>query len=75
VQAAQARVATRSGHWFPPSLVNNQFATLESPVGEDGVLRVDATQPVAMQCEAVLQWLRPLPSSPGRTSSPMGSTP
>ena len=41
---AQTRVAARSGtHFFSSSLVDSQFATLESPVGEPGVLRVDAT--------------------------------
>ncbi|MGJ7568255.1 gluconokinase [Variovorax sp. GB1R11] len=63
---ALARVAARSGHWFPPSLVSNQFATLESPVGESGVLRVDATQEIILQCEAVLRWLGHLPSLPGK---------
>ncbi len=41
---AQTRVAARSStHFFSSSLVDSQFATLESPVGEPGVLRVDAT--------------------------------
>jgi gluconokinase len=42
VASAQARVASRPGHFFPPALVANQFATLEPPVGEPGVLRLDA---------------------------------
>lgn len=54
---ARARVAARSAHWFPASLVDNQFATLEPPLGEPGVLRVDAAWTVAAQCEAVLRWL------------------
>jgi len=41
---AQTRVAARSStHFFSSSLVDSQFATLESPVGEPGVLQVDAT--------------------------------
>jgi gluconokinase len=40
---AQARVAARAPlHFFPSSLVDSQFATLEDPSGEPGVLRVDA---------------------------------
>jgi len=46
--------------------VANQFAALESPVGEPGVVRVDALLPLAAQCEAVLQALHagvPVPKS------------
>lgn len=46
-EEAERRVAARAGaHMFPASLVANQFATLESPVGEPGVLEVDATAPM-----------------------------
>jgi gluconokinase len=44
---ALQRVAARASHFFSASLVDNQFATLESPVGEPGVLRVDALAPIA----------------------------
>ena len=58
---AQRRVAARAGkHFFPPTLVANQFATLESPVGEAGVLRVDAGLPLQEQREAVMRWLADL---------------
>jgi gluconokinase len=43
---------------FPPSLVESQFATLESPVGEAGVLRMDAALQVAQISELVCAWLR-----------------
>lgn len=56
---AHQRVTARAGaHLFPPSLVDSQFATLESPVGEPGVLRVDATQPLPHLNETVTHWLR-----------------
>lgn len=55
---ARERVAARSGHLFPPSLVASQFATLESPVGESGVLRLDATAPLDQLRDQVLAWLR-----------------
>ncbi|HWT20747.1 MAG TPA: gluconokinase, partial [Variovorax sp.] len=48
---SERRVAARAGageHTFPASLVANQFATLESPVGEPGVLAVDATEPLGV---------------------------
>ena len=55
---ALARVAARSGeHFFPAALVDNQFATLESPTGEAGVLRVDATAPQTALVAQVLAWL------------------
>lgn len=55
---AQARVEARSAaHFFSTSLVQSQFATLESPVGEGGVLRVDATAPLAQLQTQVSQWL------------------
>lgn len=50
------RVSQRE-HFFPATLVENQFATLESPVGEPGVLRLDATGPVAELADAASLWL------------------
>lgn len=55
---AFARVSQRPGHVFPPSLVDSQFATLENPVGEPGVLRVDATEPLETLAAQVSDWLR-----------------
>jgi gluconokinase len=55
---AQARVVARSAtHFFSTSLVDSQFATLESPVGEPGVLRVDARHPVAQLQAQASAWL------------------
>jgi gluconokinase len=42
-QQALQRVAARSGHFYPPSLVASQFEALQDPAGEPGVLVVDAT--------------------------------
>ncbi len=64
IDEAKRRVAARASHFFPASLVDSQFAALESPEGEPGVLRVEATEPVAAQCEAVLHWLAISPYSP-----------
>lgn len=58
-EEALARVRSRgSAHFFAPSLVNSQFATLESPVGEAGVLRVDAVRPLAQLVCEVMDWLK-----------------
>ncbi len=54
---AQARVAGRGAHFFPPALVATQFSTLEPPTGEPGVLRLDALAPPAQITAQVLQWL------------------
>jgi gluconokinase len=55
---ALARVAARAGsHFFCSSLVDSQFATLETPSGEAGVLQVDATLPISRLQQQVHQWL------------------
>jgi gluconokinase len=57
-EQAQIRVAARShAHIFPTTLVDSQFATLESPVGEPGVLRVDALMPLTQLQSEVVAWL------------------
>lgn len=57
---ALARVASRTSdgsHFFPATLVDNQFATLEVPTGEVGVLTVDATTPLPELVAQVRAWL------------------
>jgi gluconokinase len=52
------RVLTRGAHFFAVSLVDSQFETLESPVGEPGVLQLDATAPLDALETSVCNWLR-----------------
>ncbi|MGM9491920.1 gluconokinase [Ideonella sp. YS5] len=55
---ALQRVASRgAAHFFSTDLVDNQFATLERPDGEPGVLRVDATAPLPALTAEVVTWL------------------
>lgn len=55
---AERRVAARAAaHMFPASLVASQFATLESPEGEAGVLTVPADAPLPVSVQAVQDWL------------------
>lgn len=54
---ALQRVRARPAHFFSTALVDSQFATLESPVGETGVLRLDASSPVEALVQEVLLWL------------------
>lgn len=56
--SARARLEARNAHFFAPSLVDSQFAALESPVGEAGVLRLDALAPLAYLQAETSAWLR-----------------
>lgn len=52
------RVAARAGkHFFSIALVESQFQTLESPVGEEGVLKLDALLPVSQLEAQATAWL------------------
>lgn len=64
-EQARERVAARPGHVFPVSLVDSQFEALEDPVGEPGVLALDAMRPLAELVEAVAHWVRSVPA-PGK---------
>jgi gluconokinase len=55
-EQARQRVAARSSHFFNTALVDSQFATLETPVGEAGVLRVDATDALDHLSTRVAAW-------------------
>lgn len=57
-EAARRRVASRGSHFFSASLVDSQFATLESPVGEPGVLRLDALAAPDALLREVAAWLQ-----------------
>jgi gluconokinase len=61
---ALARVEKRAAsHFFSTSLVDSQFAILEVPTSEPGVLRVDAlTPPEELQAQ-VCTWLGTQPSA------------
>ena len=54
---ALARVRSRPGHFFSPALVADQFATLESPEGEENVLTVDATASSGDLVAQTVAWL------------------
>lgn len=55
---AAERVAARAPlHFFSTRLVDSQFATLESPLAEPGVLRVDALAPLSQLQAEVTRWL------------------
>jgi gluconokinase len=52
--AVAARIASRRGHFMPPSLLDSQFADLEPPGQDEPVVTVDGAAPTAVQVEAVV---------------------
>jgi len=56
-ETAIQRVGGRAGHFMPISLVDSQFATLESPAGEPHVLVVDASQPRELVLNEITRWM------------------
>ncbi len=64
---AEQRVAARAGtHFFHRSLVASQFEALEPPLGEPGVLPLDATLPTPLQQIQVALWLHGQPTEARR---------
>ncbi|MCM2295962.1 gluconokinase [Rhodoferax sp.] len=55
---AQVRVQARAKeHFFATTLVDSQFATLQDPTGEPGVLALDATEPLQHLTDQVATWM------------------
>lgn len=52
------RMASRTGHFMPPALLDSQFAALEPPAGGEDALTVDLGQPVSRIVETVAAALR-----------------
>lgn len=50
------RIAARADHWFPPDLLDSQFAALERPAD---AVRVDATPELERVVESAIERLRP----------------
>ena len=59
-EQAQQRVASRGGHFYPPSLVDSQFEALEDPSQEDGVVTVGAADALDDVVAQAVQGLRQL---------------
>jgi gluconokinase len=55
--SAEARVAQRAEHFFPATLVATQFQTLEPPLHEPGVLRLDAMRSPEQLADEAARWL------------------
>jgi gluconokinase len=63
-QQALDRVARRGGHFYPPSLVASQFAALEDPAREPGVLVLDACLPLEQVTQQAVGGLRAMGDFP-----------
>jgi carbohydrate kinase (thermoresistant glucokinase family) len=51
------RLKGRKGHFFPPSLLDSQLATLEPLAADEPALRVSIEQPVGRQVAEIVQHL------------------
>ena len=57
------RMATRDGHYMPPSLLDSQLATLERPGPDERALALDAALAPERLCAEVRAWLDMAPAS------------
>lgn len=55
---ALERVASRTDHFYPPSLVASQFEALEDPAGEPGVHIADGTAHLDRIVDTAVHWLK-----------------
>ncbi|WP_250889104.1 gluconokinase [Mesorhizobium sp. dw_380] len=67
-----ARLAGRHGHFFPPALLDSQFAALEDPAGEPLVVSVYIDAAVDSIAEAALQGLGALGDVPAANAKGKG---
>lgn len=56
-EQALQRVASRDGHFYPPSLVDSQFEALQDPAGEPRVVVVMAAEPLDAVVDEALRGL------------------
>jgi carbohydrate kinase (thermoresistant glucokinase family) len=53
----KSRLAPRTGHYFPASLLDSQFAALEEPTADEPAIAVDIGQPVEAIVEEIVRRL------------------
>ena len=56
-QAIAARLAARTGHYMPASLLDSQLATLERPTADERAVTLDAARAPDVLCADVLAWI------------------
>ena len=57
-EVISARMAARSGHFMPTSLLDSQFATLEPPGPDEAAMTIDIDQPMERLVADVLRQLK-----------------
>lgn len=57
----EARLAARTGHYMPVSLLDSQLEILEPPAADERATTLDATLPAAGLAEQAAAWLTALP--------------
>lgn len=57
-EVISARMAARSGHFMPTSLLDSQFATLEPPGPDEAAITIDIDQPMERLVADVLRQLK-----------------
>jgi gluconokinase len=53
------RLAARTGHFFPASLLDSQYRTLQEPGPDENVLTLAADQTPVTIVDQVIDWLSP----------------
>ncbi len=61
-QTIAERLATRHGHFLPPSLLDSQFADLQEPEPDEPAIRVDIIRPAAVLAGEIIQELEQWPT-------------
>ncbi|HEX8418897.1 MAG TPA: gluconokinase, partial [Sphingomonas sp.] len=59
----ERRLAGRTRHYMPPSLLDSQLATLERPAPDEPAMAFDASAPLDQLSAETLAWLRTSPPS------------
>ncbi|MFK0001400.1 gluconokinase [Paenarthrobacter sp. NPDC090522] len=63
------RLASRHGHFMPPSLLESQFEALEEPTEEESYISLCVSASPAEEAEEVIERLRLLPAAKGTEST------
>ena len=58
-ELALERVAHRTAHYMPVTLIDSQFKTLEQPDAEPRTLMIDGSRPIDELMDIVDAWLAP----------------
>ncbi|MCU1550063.1 MAG: carbohydrate kinase [Glaciihabitans sp.] len=64
-----ARLATRHGHFMPPSLLDSQFATLEEPTDDEPSIRIEVGPPAPVVADEIVESLHLSKCTTGKAAS------